>query len=227
LGQQVPLTDEYQKIFEASLADQAAGGIGDDGGFTCLPYGMPRMMNVYQPMEIMATPGTTHILLSGNDYGRRIYTDGRDWPELIEPSFQGYSIGKWVDENGTGRYDVLEVETRGFKGPRTYDATGIPLHHDNQSIFKERFYLDRDDSNILHEVFTAIDNGLTHPWTVDKKFRRNPSPRPVWFENFCSENNGHVVIGKEAYYLSADGFLMPSRKDQMPPDLRYFSQRRK
>jgi hypothetical protein len=224
LGQQVPLTHEYQKIFETSLADQAAGGQGDDGGFTCLPYGMPRMMNVYAPMEILVTPAKTHILLTGNDYGRRIYTDGRDWPEEIEPSFQGYSIGSWLDENGNGRYDVLEVETRGFKGPRTYDATGIPLHHDNQSIFKERIYLDRDDPNVLHDVFTVIDNALTHPWTVDKKFRRNLSPRPIWIEGFCSENNGHVVIGKEAYYLSADGFLMPSRKGQMPPDLRYFSQ---
>jgi hypothetical protein len=29
-------------------------------------------------------------------------------------------------------------------------------------------------------------------------------------------------IGKENYFLSGDGFLMPIRKDQPPPDLRYF-----
>ena len=72
-----------------------------------------------------------------------------------------------------------------------------------------------------------IDNALTHPWTVDKKFSRNPSPRPTWGENFCSENNGHVVIGNQNYLLSADGLLMPSRKDQQPPDLRYFKQSQK
>jgi hypothetical protein len=33
-----------------------------------------------------------------------------------------------------------------------------------------------------------------------------------------------VQIGKEAYYLSADGLLMPAKKDQAPPDLRYFNQ---
>ena len=119
----------------------------------------------------------------------------------------------------------LAFETRGpFKGRRAYDATGLPLHYDNLSVFKERMYIDKSDPNVLHDVFTVIDNALTHPWTVDKKFRRNLSPRPIWIEGFCSENNGHVVIGKEAYYLSADGFLMPSRKGQMPPDLRYFSQ---
>jgi hypothetical protein len=34
----------------------------------------------------------------------------------------------------------------------------------------------------------------------------------------------HVQIGKDAYFLSADGLLMPTRKDQPPPDLRYFKQ---
>jgi len=37
----------------------------------------------------------------------------------------------------------------------------------------------------------------------------------------------HVVVGKEDYFLSADGFLMPIKKDQPPPDLRYFNQSRK
>ena len=64
---------------------------------------------------------------------RRIYTDGRDWPKEIEPTLVGYSIGQWIDEDNDGRYDVLEVETRGFKGPRHYDAADLPLHHDNQS----------------------------------------------------------------------------------------------
>jgi hypothetical protein len=227
LAQQVPLTPEYQAILEASVANQAAGGQGDDGGFTCLPYGMPRMMNVYTPMEIIVSPGTIHILINDEDHGRRIYTDGRDWPRQIEPTFQGYSIGRWIDAGGDGRYNVLEVETRGFKGPRTYDATGIPLHRDNQSVFKERIYLDKADPNILHDEITVIDNALTRPFTVDKRFRRNLNPRPTWAENICAENNGHVVIGNQNYMLSAGGLLMPSRKNQAPPDLKYFNQSRK
>jgi hypothetical protein len=118
---------------------------------------------------------------------------------------------------------VLEVETRGpFKGPRAYDATGLPLHFDNQSVFKESFFLDKTDPNILHDVITVIDHALTRPWTVDKTYRRNPNPRPDWREFYCVEGNVHTVIGKENYYLSADGLLMPAKKDQAPPDLRYF-----
>jgi hypothetical protein len=36
-----------------------------------------------------------------------------------------------------------------------------------------------------------------------------------------------VQVGNETYYLSADGLLMPAKKNQTPPDLRYFSQTRK
>ena len=44
----------------------------------------------------------------------------------------------------------------------------------------------------------------------------------LWTENNCTEGNNHVEIGNENYYLSGDGYLMPARKDQAPPDLRYF-----
>src|SRR6266568_2258588 len=62
LGQQAPLTPEYQARFEAGLKDLAAGGPGLDPSVTCLPPGMPRIMNVYSPMEIVVTPDTTYVL---------------------------------------------------------------------------------------------------------------------------------------------------------------------
>jgi hypothetical protein len=40
----------------------------------------------------------------------------------------------------------------------------------------------------------------------------------------CSKGNLQIVIGKENYFLSSDGLLMPAKKDQAPPDLRYFKQ---
>jgi hypothetical protein len=228
LGQDAPLTPEYRAVLEASLADQASGGQGNFTGYRCLAFGMPLMMIAFYPQEYVISPETTYILINNADHARRIYTDGRDWPKEIEPTYAGYSIGKWVDENGDGRYDVLEIETRGpFKGPRAYDATGLPLHHDNQSIFKERIYLDKADPNVLHNETTVIDHALTRPWTVDRRYHRSTSPQPVWPEYVCEENNAHIRIGKDNYYLSADGFLMPARKDQPPPDLRYFKQSQK
>src|SRR5215813_7984118 len=142
-GQQAPLTPEYEAVLAASIADQAKGGLGNFPTTLGRPAGMPHMMMAFQPLEFVVTADTTYILIGWYDHYRRIFTDGRDWPAEIEPTFAGYSIGRWVDTNGDGAYDTLEVETRGFKGPRAYDEAGLPLHFDNQSIFKERIYRDK------------------------------------------------------------------------------------
>jgi hypothetical protein len=225
-GQQAPLTDEYRALHEASIADQAAGGQGLYPGSKCIPMGMPRQMDGIYPFEFILSSGVTHVLFEYALYTtRRIYTDGRDWPKDEEPTFAGYSIGKWIDEDRDGRHDVLEVETRNFMGPRVFDPSGMPLHADNQTIIKERIYLDRADPNLLRAEMTTYDHALTRPWSVVNTYRR--MAKVIWTENGCSLSNDHVFIGKENYVLSADGLLMPTKKDQPPPDLRYFNQPRK
>jgi hypothetical protein len=62
---------------------------------------------------------------------------------------------------------------------------------------------------------------------VDKRYHRSTDPQPVWPEDVCAENNPHIRIGKEFYYLRADDLLMPTKKDQPAPDLRYFRQTQK
>jgi hypothetical protein len=222
-GQEAPLTAEYEKVYRESLADQAEGGEGlfFNHGVRCMPGGMPIMTIAFAPMEFVITPDTTYILTSNQEPIRRIYTDGRSFPADLTPSFAGYSIGRWIDEDGEGTYRVLEAETRGpFKGPRTYDASGIPLHFDGQSVFKERLFRDKSDPKLMHDEVTVFDHALTRPWTVDKKYTVNPNHR--WTESTCIETNSMVAIGHESYYTSADGLLMPVRKAQRPPDLRYF-----
>src|SRR5260370_13266427 len=146
---------------EANLKDQAAGGQGTDPTYTCIPDGMPRAMNVIFPMEIIIEPNITYIMIEYLSMLRRIYTDGRSWPKDAEPSFMGYSIGKWIDEDGRGRYNVLEIETRNLKGPRAFDASGIPLHTDNQTVVKGRTSLDKSNPTIPNEEMTPSHNALT------------------------------------------------------------------
>ena len=98
---------------------------------------------------------------------RRIYTDGRDFPTDDEPSFMGYSIGKWIDTDGDGRYDTLEVETRNFKGPRTvrnqrHSAAPTTTRPSSRSGSLST----RPIPNVLHNEITIIDHALTRPWTV-------------------------------------------------------------
>jgi hypothetical protein len=205
LGQQAPLTPEYQKILEDSVADQAKGNQGNWlSGISCLPTGMPTMMTLYRPMEIIVLPDTTYIRIDHTHQShRRIYTDGRAWPKEVLPSFRGYSIGQWLDTDGDGKFDVLEIETRFLKGPRALDPAGMPTHEDNQSIVKERFFVDKADPSRL------------------KTYRRLAEKYPDWPEDSC-DSEGILKIGNQTYFKSADGTIMPTAKDQPPPDLRYF-----
>ena len=148
-------------------------------------------------------------------------------PTDREPTFLGISIGQWIDTDGDGRYDVLEVETRNMKGPRSFDASGLPLHADGQTLVKERYTFDKNQPDDIYNEVTVWDHALTRPWTVTKHYRRSPIDKPWWVEDNCAESNQHLRIQGEAYFLSADGFIMPAKKGQRPPDLRYFNQPQK
>src|SRR5262249_41911644 len=161
-----PITEEYRARWEKNIAEGINGGQFYNTQVRCLYAGMPRMMMAYEPLEMIILPEITYIAITFNNEFRRIYTDGRDFPTDVQPSFSGYSIGKWVDEDGDGRYDVLEVETRNMKGPRIFDPSGIPFHDDNQTVVKERIYQDKADPNLLRDQITTFDHALTSPWTI-------------------------------------------------------------
>jgi hypothetical protein len=222
-GQQAPLKDKYRLMHEASMADQAIGGQGlYIASVKCIPMGMPFQMGTVFPFELVITEKTTFVLYEiMTSETRRIYTDGRDWPKTEESTFPGYSIGKWIDEDGSGRYNVLEIETRNLRVPRLFDQTGIPFHEDGQAVIKERIYLDKSNPAILHDEMTTTDNALTRPWTVLKSYKR--LPKVIWTENNCTEGNDNIAIGDEVYLLGGDGRLMPTKKGQPPPDLGYFN----
>jgi hypothetical protein len=220
LGQQAPLTPEYQARYEANLAAQARGGQGENPGYRCQPHGMPRIMNADHPVFFAVTPEATYMMRDISNQFRRVYTDGRDWPAQLQHSANGYSIGKWLDQGGNGRFDTLVIETRGLKNPHSYDSSGLPFHDDNAAVIKERLSVDKADPEVMRNEITVIDHALTRPWTVTRSYRHVRDPQ--WLEYVCAEDNHHVVIGKEEYLVSQDGYLMPTRKDQQPPGLRDF-----
>jgi hypothetical protein len=222
LQEHPPLTPEYQARWDAMKEAQTKGAVSNNPVERCLPPGMPRTMIVIDPMEIIITPKTTYMMISYMMEQRRIYTDGRDWPKEAEPSFSGYSIGKWQDTQGTGTYDTLATETRSLKGPRAYDPSGIPFHDDNETVVKEVLTRDKSNPQRLRNDITVFDHALTQPWTVTRYYQHIANP--AWHEYVCTENNNWVQIGNQSYYLSPDGMLMPTAKGQPAPDLRFFNQ---
>ena len=223
-----PYNPEGQKRWEAIQNDLKNGGPGNWPSTYCVPTGMPAMMNFYNPMEIIITPEITYILMTHNsDNFRRIYTDGRDWPAegSTESTFAGFSIGRWIDEDGDGTYDVLEVETRNLRETRAYDVSGLPFADDGKTVIKERIYLDKGDPNVLWDDLTVFDGLLTRPYSKHQKTIRT---NEAWTSDACAADNNWVKIGDELYFTnSADGRLMPSKKNQPAPDLFYFKQQQK
>ena len=88
-----------------------------------------------------------------------IFTD-----DYLLPEFNGYSIGAWIDEDNDGVYDMLSIETRGIKGPRSIDSTGVVLHENDQTVVLEE--MRRIDENTMEDRITTIDDAFTRPWTI-------------------------------------------------------------
>jgi hypothetical protein len=99
----------------------------------------------------------------------------------------------------------------------------MPLHEDNQTVIRERIGLDKSNKDLLRARITVEDHALTRPWTVERIYRRDTDP--VWDFVDCAENNPHILVGKEYYMVSGDGYLMPTKRGQPAPDLRYFDRR--
>lgn len=202
-----PLTEEYQAVWDEYRALQQAGVPAGDPPSTCLPPGMPRMMKMTFPMEIIVTPEVTYIYGEWASQFRRVYTDGRDWPDYMLPAFNGYSIGEWTDSDGDGAYDTLSVETRAIKGPRSFDSTGVPLHENDRTVVLEEIRLVDDET--LSNRITTIDDALSAPWTIDQRYSRETEDI-VWTEYACAENNRHLKLGDDWYFIGEDGTLEPT-----------------
>ena len=201
------------------MAKDKAGEVFDPK-FTCGPVGMPRVMNMNQPMEFIIKPTVIYMLLESQSPIRRVYTDGRAWPATPDPSYVGYSIGKWLDTDNDGTYDTLEIETRALKGVRLMDNSGIPLSPEGETVVKEKIYLDKANPDIMHNEITTIDPAFTHPWTVSRFYKRVHDGRPQEYN--CAEDNRWVVIGGRTYVTDADGYLMPIQKDEPAPEPKLF-----
>jgi hypothetical protein len=68
----------------------------------------------------------------------------------------------------------------------------------------------------MYDEITVIDNALTRPWTVDKRYVRNPDLRADWPESICPEYNANVVIGGENF-AACGGKTKWVRRDRIVP----------
>ena len=142
----------------------------------CLPEG-PRFNHFLAfPNKIVQTPALM-IVMSENLTYRQIFLDGRTLPEVVNPSFMGYSVGHWEG-------DTLVVETIGYNEKTKLDMSGYP-HSENLQL-TERYR--RLDFGHLEIQETFLDPTVySRPLTVNVKGTLVPDTELL--EYVCSEND--------------------------------------
>src|SRR5688572_13511121 len=97
----------FQPWAEALYKQRNANFRRDNPLIRCLPAGVPRLDAYTHPYKIVQTPELIVVLYEAATMFRQIFVDGREHPKDPQPSWMGYSIGRWDG-------DVLVVETVGF-----------------------------------------------------------------------------------------------------------------
>jgi hypothetical protein len=137
---------------------EARNHVDDPYGY-CLPPGTPRIDFAGAPFKILQTPQVTAILYEtvANSTFRQVFTDGRAFPPQMEPTWLGYSIGRWDG-------DVFVVESRGFRDGGWLDTLRGRPHSDALHTF-ERFR--RIDVGHMELAVTIDDpKAFVKPWTL-------------------------------------------------------------
>jgi hypothetical protein len=169
----VPMTAEARKIQEA----RATGLLGhEEPDARCLPQGVPKINMAPVPFKIVQTENLVVLVYEAFNLWRQVHLDGREFADDLNPSWMGYSKGRWEG-------DALVVETRGLNGKQWLDHGGLPAS--DKLTVVERFR--RPNIGQLEIDITITDpTYYTRPWTATVKARIVTGTE--LFEFICNEN---------------------------------------
>jgi hypothetical protein len=172
------------KVASASLTLTSASAA--DTGLRCLPTSVPLVATLPAPFKIIQTPGVTLMLAEADMTFRQIFTDGRKHPEDPQPSWLGYSVGKWEGNS-------LVVETIGLNDRGILDALG---HKHSTSLRVTERFQRRDFGHMDLQITLDDPQTFTRPVTFKVPLRLLPDTDLI--ESFCSENEKdlpHILAG--------------------------------
>jgi hypothetical protein len=166
--QSVPFEPRAKTKFEENL------GKTSETDARCLPPGVPRIMLMARPFEIVQTPSRILFLYEGGGHvWRQVWTDGRGHPEDPNPDWLGHSIGHWEK-------DTLVVDTVGFNDRTWLDDAGHP--HTEKLHVIERFTRTSPGA-IKYEVVIDDPGAYTRSWGVSSTLAFRPGDKLT--EDIC------------------------------------------
>ncbi len=171
-----PYNAAYEARYRQIVADIRQGKEVEDASANCLPQGMPRMMVINYPIDIIVQPKRVVMLFEPLSQRRIINTDGRPHskPDDLDPTFSGESIGHWEG-------DTLVADTTAIRQDVAFDVSVAP-HSDALHII-ERI---RRVGDMLEDQFTVEDpKAFTKPWLVTRLYKRHSG---LELKEFVCEN---------------------------------------
>src|SRR5947207_9131847 len=177
--------EDIQPWAEALFLERVRDSRKDSPLARCLPVSVP-FHNFFNLTKVVQTPGFIMILYeSPNSPHRTVFTDGRDLPKDPNPTWLGYSVGRWEG-------DTLVVTSAGFNDKAWLDSSGHPVT--DALRITERLRR-RDFGHMDFEMTIDDPKVFTRPFTVKKE--RLLAPDTELLEDVC-ENE------RERLHLSGD-----------------------
>lgn len=159
-----------------AITSKNAQSANNNPSTNCLPRGIPLGELLSIPFKIVQTPGYSAILYEGDFNYREIYTDGRKLPVNPQPTWLGYSIGKWQG-------DTFVVTTSGFNDKSWIDAMGHPR---SESMRLEESFHRRDFGHMDLQI--TVDDPVMYTKPVTVKASYHLVPGSGLLETVCLEN---------------------------------------
>jgi hypothetical protein len=179
---EVPLQPWAEAVYKERIETNGK----DHPGVRCWPSGIPEKNNIPDGLKVVQTPDLTIFLHESRTIYRQIFTDGRPLPKDAQPTWMGYSVGRWEG-------DTFIVETIGQNGRTWLDMRGLPGTEALRVV--ERFT--RPNIGRIN-INVTIDDPLayTKPWDVQLAWRLVPDTDLI--ESICEENNKDLphMVGK-------------------------------
>jgi hypothetical protein len=148
----------------------------------CPPPSLPVQTLAPGPFKIVQTPGLVMMLFEGDtSFFRQVFTDGRKLPADPEPSWLGYSVGKWDGE-------WFAVETVGFNDKGVLDAMG---HFHSQNMRMTERFRRRDFGHMDLQVTVDDSKVYLKPVTIQVGLRLLPDTDLI--ESFCVEGENDLA----------------------------------
>ena len=150
----------------------------------CLPWGYTRAWQTEYPGEILQNPDRLAILWESNNIFHVVFTDGRDHPKDLEPSWMGHSVGKYEG-------DTLVIDSVGFNGKTWLDTAEHPSS-DALHVIERIHYV--DPQHLSYQVTWDDPKTYNKPVNNTRIFTRM-TPGQELMEYWCMENNKDLLEG--------------------------------